>query len=92
MLPFIQIDKEDSSLYLTDAHRIVNLELARESRRSKKEKSNRNRQIFNIHSSTDDVKGFIKKESCFFSFSELVSDFYNLSYIYMKSENFLIPF
>jgi hypothetical protein len=71
MLPFLQIDQEDSSIYFTDAHRIVNLELEKISYKFERNKSPR--RYFNIHSSVDgDVIGFVKKEKRFFSFSRLV--------------------
>ena len=68
MLPFIQIDQEDSSIYITDAHRIVNLKLDKISYNF--EKNTNTRQYFNIHSTFDDIIGFVKKDKSFFSFSQ----------------------
>ena len=71
MLPFIQIDEEDSSLLLTDANRIVNLKLNENTYRFNKQNAD-NIQFFDLHPLNADVKGLVKKDDFLFSYCKLV--------------------
>ena len=68
MLPQIQVDEEDSSLFLTDANRIVNLKLKECSYKFESKKDNI--QYFDFYPLNTDVKGLIKKDEHIFSFSQ----------------------
>ena len=71
MLPFIQIDKEVSSLLLTDTNRIVNLNWNENTYRFNKQNAD-NIQFFDLHPLNADVKGLVKKDDFLFSYCKLV--------------------
>jgi hypothetical protein len=69
MIPYLQIDEQDASLYLTDANSLVNLNLNYTNYRFDT-KTNSNKQLFPLFPMNCDIKGFIKKDSILFSYSK----------------------
>ncbi len=65
MLPHIQIDESDASLYLTDGNHLVNMQMNRYNYKYE----NQMKQFKPICSSNDDIKQFIKKDNYIFTFS-----------------------
>ena len=71
MLPYLQIDENDSSLYLTDANKIVNLKYNAYTYQF----DNRLTQSFHIFPTDTDVQGFMKKDDYLLCFSQYVITF-----------------
>lgn len=80
MIPYLQIDEQDSSLYLTDANNLVNLKLNETSYRFDM-KANKNKQIFPLFPMNSDIKGFIKKDNILFSFSKYFYSFFKCKFV-----------
>lgn len=73
MMPHLQLDEVDNSLYLTDENKIVNLKLNEKNyhfENDNKKNINEKMQVFKQFPSTIDVKGFIKKDDYLYSYSE----------------------
>ena len=70
MLPHLQIDEQDPSIYITDANKLINLKLDEKTFKYVESSKDNSKTSYPLYPLNNDILNFIKKDNYIFSFSK----------------------